>query len=605
MNRIAGKVLIGTLLVAMMFVVLAASAEAQNFRKRPYSIYENDNTSMKIMWQLNSTMSCTIEWGTDTGYGMGNEVTAEYGSDHQHTYTINNLSPGTRYLYRVTAGGDVKTGSFRSAAHENELNLKFIAYGDSRTFPGTHDEVCQRVMTTVNSDPDFQTFIISVGDLVNDGDSESEWDDHLLGTGYQSINEMLSTLPFQSTYGNHDTPGNCFDKYLPYPHESGGRYWSFDYGPAHFTVIDEYTDYSPGSAQHQWIIDDLSSTDKLWKFATFHEPGWSAGGHDNNEDIQNYIQPLLEQYDVCMIFAGHCHFYARAVVNGIQHITTAGGGGPLYPPWPWYPNVVKTSMSHHISKISIEGNNLYFESVKKGGDIIESFTINRYPSNPVTVNMVPDYPPVTVNPGGSFTFTGTLINNTGNQTTGGVWTMVKAPWGTYYGPTLQIGGVPLAPFQSLSVPNVVQTIPAGAPSGVYEYISYAGIYPSVKLDSSSFEFTIVPPIAGDGDSWQAYGWGTVEKQDYEMVPTEYSLGTNYPNPFNSSTVIEFDAPRDGFVTLKIYNLAGQLVETLVEGNINAGQHFVDWDGTKHASGIYFYTLNAEGKVFTKRMTMVK
>lgn len=96
--------------------------------------------------------------------------------------------------------------------------------------------------------------------------------------------------------------------------------------------------YTPGSAEYNWLTNDLASTTKPWKILLFHEPGWSAGGsHANNTTVQTYIQPLCKQYGVDLVLNGHNHYYSRAVVDGVQHITTGGGGAPLYAPNPTYP----------------------------------------------------------------------------------------------------------------------------------------------------------------------------------------------------------------------------------------------------------------------------
>ena len=131
-------------------------------------------------------------------------------------------------------------------------------------------------------------------------------------------------MPVNGVRGNHEGSGGLFLKYFPYLYEPGGFYWSFDYGPAHIAVIDQYIDYSPGSTQYTWLENDLTSSTKKWKFLVFHEPGWSAGGHNNNTAVQNYIQPLAVETGVDIIFTGHNHYYARATVDGIQHITPEG-----------------------------------------------------------------------------------------------------------------------------------------------------------------------------------------------------------------------------------------------------------------------------------------
>jgi hypothetical protein len=78
-----------------------------------------------------------------------------------------------------------------------------------------------------------------------------------------------------------------------------------------------------------------------------------------------------------------------------------------------------------------------------------------------------------------------------------------------------------------------------------------------------------------------------------------------PNPFNAETVIAFDLPEAGQVSLEVYNLMGQKVATLIDGNMPAGQHSVTWDASRFASGIYFYKLTAGDKIITKRMTLLK
>lgn len=85
---------------------------------------------------------------------------------------------------------------------------------------------------------------------------------------------------------------------------------------------------------------------------------------------------------------------------------------------------------------------------------------------------------------------------------------------------------------------------------------------------------------------------------------------NYPNPFNPETTIAFSLPQSGFTTLNVYNLKGQLVKTLVNSDIAAGNHRVVWNGTdansqKVSSGMYFYRLNNAGKTITRKMLMMK
>lgn len=94
------------------------------------------------------------------------------------------------------------------------------------------------------------------------------------------------------------------------------------------------------------------------------------------------------------------------------------------------------------------------------------------------------------------------------------------------------------------------------------------------------------------------------------LPGQFELHSNYPNPFNPTTQIKFALPTGGQVRLEIFNILGQNVTTLVDGELEAGYHRVEWNGTDDngqnvASGIYFYRLTADNFVDSKRMILLK
>jgi hypothetical protein len=101
------------------------------------------------------------------------------------------------------------------------------------------------------------------------------------------------------------------------------------------------------------------------------------------------------------------------------------------------------------------------------------------------------------------------------------------------------------------------------------------------------------------------GATSVRQDPAAGLPETYSLSQNYPNPFNPSTNIQYSIPKTGFVTLKIYNLLGQEVATLVEGNQTAGKYVATFDASKVSSGVYFYRLASGGFVDVKKMLLLK
>ena len=90
-----------------------------------------------------------------------------------------------------------------------------------------------------------------------------------------------------------------------------------------------------------------------------------------------------------------------------------------------------------------------------------------------------------------------------------------------------------------------------------------------------------------------------------MIPHEFALYHNYPNPFNPATTIEFSIPETQRVTLKVYNLMGQEAVTLVDGELQAGYHTTKWHAGNMASGIYFYRLMSDKKAITQKMILMK
>ncbi|MEZ5195602.1 MAG: metallophosphoesterase [Bacteroidales bacterium] len=370
-----------------------------DFLKQPYLIFEGVNTQMRVIWQLAETATCQISWGTDSTYSLGSANTEEYGDDHQHGYTITGLTPGMKYHYKVVYDDDIIQASFLTAPPEDAENIKFFVYGDTRSDFVNHNLNSQAMVEDYIADPDFQTLTLFTGDHVFYGADESSWTGDFFTNSAPFVRKRMAEVPFISCLGNHELYGSdyilhhdteLFGKYFPFPFVER-RYWSFDYGPMHVCVLDQYPDYYQllplegflDSLRLVWLEQDLSSTDKPWKVIILHEPGWSCEGsssgyaHPNNPDVQNLLQPLMEEYGVQILFSAHNHYYARACKNGIYHITTAGGGAPLYEIEEEFPNVINTLKVHHYCRVEIEEDTMIVTAVKPDGEVIDLFYIDQ------------------------------------------------------------------------------------------------------------------------------------------------------------------------------------------------------------------------------------
>jgi len=96
---------------------------------------------------------------------------------------------------------------------------------------------------------------------------------------------------------------------------------------------------------------------------------------------------------------------------------------------------------------------------------------------------------------------------------------------------------------------------------------------------------------------------TIEHTSNRVV--DFSLEQNYPNPFNPTTRIRYQIPTEGFVNLVVYNVRGELVDTLVSGQQAAGMHSVEWDAGRLSGGLYFCKLNANGQQLVRRMVLLR
>ena len=94
-------------------------------------------------------------------------------------------------------------------------------------------------------------------------------------------------------------------------------------------------------------------------------------------------------------------------------------------------------------------------------------------------------------------------------------------------------------------------------------------------------------------------------EEEENQPNEFKLLQNYPNPFNPTTVIRYQLEVNSAVELKVFDLTGREVATLVNGRMSAGEHTASFDASGLSSGVYMYRLNAGGQVLTRRMLLIK
>lgn len=199
---------------------------------------------------------------------------------------------------------------------------------------------------------------------------------------------------------------------------------------------------------------------------------------------------------------------------------------------------------------------------------------------------------------------GGLITQVG---TGGAEVFMTDIWGAYspdggsnWSDPFFVAGMP---NESDVFPNVTPTFTVGADSVSMDIIYFMDTDPGVSL------FT-----GGNGPSEGVWYYENITLAKPVVIGVEdlpntiigdFTLAQNYPNPFNPSTTIEFALDKAADVTLTVYNLAGQKVQTLVSGRQAPGNYEIDFDASNLASGVYFYRLSSQNVELTKKMILMK
>jgi tetratricopeptide (TPR) repeat protein len=112
-------------------------------------------------------------------------------------------------------------------------------------------------------------------------------------------------------------------------------------------------------------------------------------------------------------------------------------------------------------------------------------------------------------------------------------------------------------------------------------------------------------IYGESSSYEQRNKAISKADAASSLPKEYSLSNNYPNPFNPATSISYELPKDGEVSLVVYDVLGEVVKSLVNEQQQAGRYTATFNASNLPSGIYFYTMNAGSFSATKKMLLIK
>jgi len=138
-----------------------------------------------------------------------------------------------------------------------------------------------------------------------------------------------------------------------------------------------------------------------------------------------------------------------------------------------------------------------------------------------------------------------------------------------------------------------------------EHWMVQGVIPPINVDLAGLNMNL-PSFYIPGLITKLENTNIITSVEEELlIPDEIKLSQNYPNPFNPSTTIKFSLPSSGYATLRIYNALGEEVAVLLNKELTTGTYEVEWNANGLPSGVYFYHLQTEGFVETKKMLLLK
>ena len=357
------------------------AAASEPFRKGPY-LQNVSQTSVTLMWESNPAQACTVEL---LGRGPEPARVVETEVEHIHEVVVDRLAPGRRYHYAVACDSVRTTGEFATAP-DAAAPFMFVAFGDSRSNPGSHRDVVERVRSEV---PDF---ILGTGDMVNEGALESDWQKF-----FDIERDLLRENVLFPSLGNHDRQGrgrtaDSFRKYFALPENSPNpeRYYAFTYGNSRFLVLDSNSYSFALTDQTAWIEAQLKAARMNPAvehiFVAMHHPPFSISLHGGNVELRDSWTPLFEKFGVDAVFSGHDHCYERAEHEGVRYFVSGGGGAPLYPrhraPKPRDLAAVKyIERVNHYLRVHVIGDFVEVTAFRGDGTVIESVQWGALPEN--------------------------------------------------------------------------------------------------------------------------------------------------------------------------------------------------------------------------------
>ncbi|MEY4538681.1 MAG: hypothetical protein RLZZ306_438 [Bacteroidota bacterium] len=322
-------------------ILISYSSFSQKIIRGPY-LQMGTPTSMMIRWRTDVPVSSKIN------FGLTQNTLTSSKSDNlnktEHSITIDNLKPNTKYFYEIVNGNVVLEKSndtffITAPTVGSEQKVRIWALGDMGFGLESQKKIQTEYLKSINGE--YTNLWLLLGD--NAYAQGWDWEYQLRFFEYYQVNKLMKQTVLFPSPGNHDyspTANNYkiedplvayFSIFsVPTKGEAGGipsgskAFYSYDYANIHFVSLDSYgreeadrSMFSKESKQMVWLEKDLKANKQKWTIVYWHHPPYTMGSHNSDTEIdlktiREGVVPILEKYKVDMVLNGHSHNYERS-----------------------------------------------------------------------------------------------------------------------------------------------------------------------------------------------------------------------------------------------------------------------------------------------------
>lgn len=601
----------------------------------PY-LQSPSSSSIYISWHDSLSSGTKAEFGISPALGQSVSGSSESISSKYiwHTVKLTNLLPDTEYFYRVSSGSGIsELYSFRTqpaAGYKGKIRFLMLSdtHADDTTMTAKIIKDAKKKIQQLYGE-DFQNkfnLVLHSGDLVVASSDITQWTEQY----FAPLSHISPYIPFMTVPGNHESEDITYYKYMKYEEASAypitdplsERFWSLNIANTAIIGLNSNLTNSRSAHQLSWLDQKLKEIEgntaiDFVLLIVHHLPYselWGEGMSDfGSAYVRNQVTPILKKYSkVVQLSYGHTHGFERGTIesesvnprNDFRIICGGGSGGPIdY--WGEFKNFdypfIHISLDHYLYQIiEIDTYEKTFESFmyslgnlkkRRDSELMDSwyikvnqpapsiwvvdppvFGLNKisFSSSPLSVDSMMS---VRVHIAEDANFNKTFID-----------TMIH--WKNVYGVD--------ASYDPVNISNGIDL--ANLSFSNSRFVNEKYYYYRIKVRDHNLKWS----------NWS----NTVEFSlphdtvDNSLI-TNYDLLQNFPNPFNSETKIIYQIPQSSFVSLKVYDILGNEIATLVNQEKRTGRYEAVLNSKYLSSGVYFYKILVGSYSQTKKFIIVK